>query len=101
MEDLDARPQYVAFRGKYGTDGVAELSSHVKTLTELWWKTYGPSPELARDSPEASALVSAEVPYHDRELGDLIASAKFRWRWLVVGAIVAVFIVFLVVRQFT
>lgn len=32
MEDLDARPKHVAFRGKYGSGGMVELTSHVKGL---------------------------------------------------------------------
>ena len=99
-EDLDARPQYVAFRGKHGSEGVAELTSHVERLAKLWWRTHGPSSELAPNSPEASVLISAEVPYHERQLTDLIVSSKYRLSWLVVGAVVAALLVLLVVRQF-
>jgi hypothetical protein len=58
MEDLHEYPEHASIRGKLGIEAMTELSSRVRKLAEIWWKTYGPAPVFALDSPEAKLLLS-------------------------------------------
>ncbi len=96
-EELKARPDDVSAFGKYGAAGMAALSQHVVELSQLWWKVHGPSPSLAADSGEASPLLLADVPLHDRQLGALLSVRMLRenWAWTVLGLIAVVVAMYL------
>lgn len=61
-DELATHPDKASFLGKSGVAGLAALSERVREVCRLWCKVHGLSPSLSASSPEASALLSTDVP---------------------------------------